>query len=54
MSLFLLGIPLAMASMKVLKEDIKYTKMDNKIPKASYNLNEQYKQINEHFVDILI
>lgn len=53
MSLFLLGIPLAIASMKVLKEDVKYTKMDNQIPKASYNLNEQYRQINKHFADIL-
>ena len=39
--------------MKVLKDDVKYTHMDAKIPRASYNVNEQYKQINEHFADKL-
>lgn len=53
MSMFLLGIPIALASIKMLKDDVKYTSIDIKVPKASYNLNEQYKQIDNNFANIL-
>ena len=53
MGLFLLGIPLALASAKMLSDDIKYTTTDLKIPKASSNLNTQYKQIEDNFIDII-
>ena len=53
MGLFLLGIPCALIGAKILHDDIKYTAMDLRINKASHNLNEQYKQIDNNFVDIL-
>lgn len=53
MGLFLLGIPLAMIGAKMLHDDVKYTTMDLKIPKASHNLNTQYMQIDENFAEIL-
>ena len=53
MGLFLLGVPLAIASGIMLKKDIKYTKMNLKVDKASYSLSEQYKQIDTNFIDIL-
>jgi len=51
--LYLLGIPLAIAGMKILHDDIKYTSMDLRTPKAAHNLSLQYKQIDEHYIDIL-
>lgn len=53
MGLFLLGIPMAIIGAKVLNDNIKYTMMDNQIPKASVSLSEQYNQINQHFGQIL-
>lgn len=52
MSLFLLGIPLALANGIILTKDIKYTKLDLKIPKADYELSKQKKQIDEFLFDI--
>ena len=51
--LYLLGIPLAIAGAKLLHDDIKYTSADLRTPKAAYNVSLQYKQIDEHFIDIL-
>lgn len=53
MSLFLLGIPIAIMGAKVLHDDIKYTSMDANIQKASYNITKQYQQIEKDFVNIL-
>lgn len=52
MGLFLLGIPLAIASGVMLSKDVKYTAMNIKIPKASFQLDEQIKQIDEFLFDI--
>lgn len=53
MSFFLLGIPIAIIGAKILHDDVKYTSMDSKIQKASYDITMQYKQINEDFINIL-
>lgn len=53
MGLFLFGIPIALISAKVLCDDIKYTSMDFKTPKASHQLSQQYKQIDNNFAQIL-
>ena len=50
---YLLGIPLAIAGAKLLHDDVKYASMDLRTPKAAYNVSLQYKQIDEHFIDIL-
>lgn len=53
MALYLLGIPLAIASAKLLHDDVKYTAMNLRIDNASHDVNVQYRQIEENFVDIL-
>lgn len=53
MSLFLLGIPLALASAVSIKKDVKYTVKDLRIPQASISLEEQISDIDKHFIDIL-
>lgn len=53
MGLFLLGLPLAVIGGAVLLDNIKYTRMDLRIENASPNLNEQYQQIRNHYIDIL-
>ena len=50
---YLLGIPLAIAGAKLLHDEVKYTSMDARTPKAANNVSLQYKQIDEHFIDIL-
>ena len=52
MGLFLLTIPIALAGGAILKEDVEYTTLGLKIPTASFDLDSQIRQIEEHLFEI--